>query len=105
MVERGIGGWVLVVRVQGIICGDDRSVVEARVELEALTIILFADLDCLPLFLVTMKQEMIVGILPCCSCLNIPLNDKLMCLNYLLQGLIKNIVWDISYKRPCPIIN
>src|SRR3954469_6147844 len=48
---------------------------------------------------------MMAGILPCCSCLNVPLKDKLMCMNCLLQGLVKNVVWDIGYKRPCPIIN
>src|SRR3954462_5481965 len=48
---------------------------------------------------------MMAGILPCCPCLNVPLNDKLARLNCLLQGLVKNVIWDIGYKRPCPIIS
>jgi len=55
MVERGVIIWILMVRVQGIICGDDRSVEKARVELEMLTTILFADRNHLPLFLATTK--------------------------------------------------
>ena len=53
--ERGMGGRVLMTRVQGIICSIDGRMEKTRVKLEVLMAILFSDYDRLPLFLATTK--------------------------------------------------